>query len=185
MAIIEAQVNYAYINKEMRVLKISSKEIKGKDLDKNLILIGGPNSNEVTKRILKEIELPWQFDIGIHTKTGKCIKHRTKDKILTAKKNHDVRQDYCMIFFGPNPFNLSTNVSLFAGLHTFGVVGAVRALSPTNSSMQVTNNVQSIIRRGWRLGKQFQVVAPVSVINLDPAIPTFPINDIEVMDVER
>ena len=183
LAIIEAQVNYAYINKEMRVLKLSSKEIKGKDLDKNLILIGGPNSNELTKRILKEIELPWQFDVGTHTKTGKCIKHRTKNRILTAKKNHSVRQDYCMIFFGPNPFNLSTNVTLFAGLHNFGVVGAVRALSPTNASVQVTNNVQSIIKRGWRLGKQFQVVAPVSVINLDPAVPAFSINDIEIIDV--
>ena len=183
LALIEAQVNYALLNSEMRALKVSSRAIKGVDLNKNLLIIGGPRSNEVTKRLLKELELPWQFELGgERSSDSKCLKHREKRGALEAEKNHDVQVDYCMFLCGPNPFYPAANFSLFAGLYSFGVVGGLRAVSPAYMVPHAQRNISTILKQGWEPGKIVQVVAPVPVIHEDPAIPVFTPEYVEVFD---
>lgn len=185
IALNEAQVNYTFVNRSRNVTKVSSKGFKGSDIGKNLIAIGGPRSNSITKRLLDRMGLPWSFHLDPECNPdGKEIRHASRDCVCRATRNDRVSEDYCMVVGGPNPFSAQKRILIFAGLHTFGVLAGLRAISPAASGTEVRSNMQMLVQQGWMPGQTFQIVAPATVYNLDPVTPTFVSSKIEVVTSE-
>lgn len=94
---------------------ISSEEYRDSDLDSNIICIGGPLTNEVTRRILESQRswTPYKFEEGKIRKTG-----GTQEWTITEEVDHGI------IIKTKNPFFANKWVFIFAGLSGDASVGA-------------------------------------------------------------
>lgn len=183
IALVEAPVNVALLNNKINTISTSSSHINGEDLTKNLICIGGPRSNEITRRILEKLDLPWDFEFeNIRGNKNKSIIRMANEERLKAEiEGNHVKTDYCMIISGPNPFNPYSKFSLFAGLYTFGVLGGVRAISPKLLTSNVLHNINTIIEKKWSGREIIQIVSKIDVINGEVVTPHINIKDVEVL----
>lgn len=91
---------------------VEDKDVRAHDLDSNLIIIGGPVTNKVTKMVNEK--LPVKFD--------------GKKNIISHKKAY--KQDDCgFIARAENPFNKSKNIIVIAGKRYGGTKAAVIAFT--------------------------------------------------------
>jgi hypothetical protein len=85
-----------------------------------------------------------------------------------------------MIVAGRNPFNHNSRFSLFAGLYTFGVLGAVRAFSIQDICREVILNTSTIVEK-WNGDDILQIVSKVDVVNGRVIRPIIESEDVEVV----
>ena len=116
-------------------LKISSSgEAKGepKNLARHLILIGGPDYNSMTGRILKKkrtqyaYKSPYVEEVSEVNPNEIVIYDRINGEEFCEFTNEG---DYGYFERIVNPYNPKTNIILLGGCHTIGVTGAVKAFS--------------------------------------------------------
>lgn len=103
------------------------------DRKNNLILLGGPDTNEVTKDALELIKPRVRiFDPGpgiameIHDLAHELDPHENKpDKASWKKYKPKSDSDYGIIIRARNPFNPNKALIIFAGAHGYGTWGGV------------------------------------------------------------
>lgn len=185
-ALVESSINVALLNKDIKINITSSSHIRGEDLMRNIISIGGPRSNTVTRRILEKLSLPWNFEFeNIRGSKKKFIIDKDSRKKLEAEiEGACVKSEYCMVVSGPNPFNPHTKFTLFAGLYTFGVLGGVRAVSPGIITPNVLHNINTIIEKKWSGREIIQIVSKVDVINGNVVTPLLNPENLKVLKHE-
>jgi hypothetical protein len=92
-------------------------------LRENVILIGGPIGNELTKRVMKDFEIPFSF-----------VDHTLLDKYHNKKyeaklgEDGDVLEDYALILRIKNPYNSQKNLFLVAGCYGYGTYSGAEAV---------------------------------------------------------
>lgn len=93
----------------------------------NLILIGFPKANQVTKEIMTDIELPLVFDEHalVEKNTGRVAYQAT----IHAG---EVRKDFGCLVRVPNPYQSRSRVFILAGCQTYGVKAAADFLAAQN-----------------------------------------------------
>ena len=99
--------------------------VQGDSLKSNLILIGGPNSNSVSREVLRRLDTKIVFD-GIkindtHNKKVYSALHTGKIESLS-----NIDRDYGVVIRAPNPFAPNKQVLLIAGSLAYGTWAGIR-----------------------------------------------------------
>ena len=97
-----------------------------KQIENDLILLGGPKTNEITKLLLdkiKPLEIVYQEKSTIY-----WGKNETDIEYSGITKDKKVVKDYGIAIRMKNPFDSSkqTYISLFSGAHTYGVIASAQ-----------------------------------------------------------
>lgn len=138
----------------------------------NLLLIGGPDYNEITRFFMQYT--PFEFI----TRRGQALLNDKKNNRVFKSaycKEQGLRKvtDYGFFLKMPNPLNHNKTLIMINGIHTYGVYGAAKCfLSQDEHEINLTmRNCKDIIDR---LGKapNFAVILEVQSINNIVAIPS-------------
>lgn len=129
MALAELQSHFDYLGfKNFRVTV--DDRFDGDDFKNNLILLGGPDANKITREILSRLNLSLTFgdvevnEIAIHDSvTGKSYAPLKK-----SIKSDELNLDYGLIVKGKNPFDLSKNILIMGGSFGYGTWAGARYL---------------------------------------------------------
>lgn len=135
-ALIELWGHIRASNPELKVTHRLPSEVVADDLSGHLILLGGVGLNHVTKRLLKTLqELPVsQFEVS-DLKTGEIFKASGSDgdefrpQWEETEDGLELVEDVALLVRLRNPFNHSRTITICNGIHSRGVLGAVRLLT--------------------------------------------------------
>lgn len=154
-----------YPNIKLRVLSSGEAENTRIDLDRHLILIGGPDYNSITSRILRKNIT--QFDYRSPYVEQKSLEH--PEEIVIYDKLND--KEYCELTdekdFGyferiKNPNNPEKQIILIGGCHTIGVTGAVKAFSMAESEQGEMPKI--VLKNAKKVAKKLSKKSDFSVL---------------------
>ena len=134
-ALLEAYANLVGLRDQASISVAPSSEVHGAKLGCNIVSIGGPRWNVITRNLLELLKPPWRFssspdDFG--TPRSALVEYGPEQRKLTARTEEgEVLEAHGTIISAPNPHNPRTRVTVLAGLSTLGVLAATRALDPT------------------------------------------------------
>jgi transcriptional regulator with XRE-family HTH domain len=169
-ALIELFGHIRALNPERAVLHRLSSDVHQSELQNHVILLGGIGWNSVTGRILAQVEkLPIEQVELDEFRTGDVF--RIKQGIdrdqkvylpVTSKINGrmELVEDLAFLARLRNPFNVSRTLTIFNGVHSRGVVGAVLAL--TDEALGPSNEEYLSRRFG---DDEFAVLARVPIVS--------------------
>ncbi|WP_328912130.1 hypothetical protein [Streptomyces sp. NBC_00223] len=107
--------------------------VEDRDREGDLILLGGPKNNEVTREALARLDR--RLPVTMRTEGDEKIYRRTswnsEDEALPppsgqAPSHGRAGADYGLIIRAPNCFNSETTLMIFAGQHTYGIIAAAQ-----------------------------------------------------------
>ncbi len=125
-----------YPSIKLKIISAGEAERTRVDLGRHIILIGGPDYNMLTERVLSWDQT--QFEYRSPHVSSRSAQH--PQEIVLYDKTHD--REYCHTTdirdFGyferiRNPHNPKSRIILIGGCHTIGVTGAVKAFSMAES----------------------------------------------------
>lgn len=127
-------------NAAIRFCKAS--EATSDDLTNHLVLLGGIAWNDVTHRLNDSVGLPVRQVPGVECRSGEVFELRRgpdqgkqylprwrDDNPGTAERPGVLLEDVAMLARLPNPFNVLRTLTYCNGVHSRGVLGAVRCLT--------------------------------------------------------
>ncbi|GAA2206141.1 helix-turn-helix domain-containing protein [Nonomuraea monospora] len=106
------------------------KELNADDLTNHVVLLGGPDYNDMTASMLRRVRLPvrqvsdWNGEKGPYFEVE--ARQRYHPVLQQAK---DLLEDVGHFYRGPNPNNIERTLSICNGMYARGVYGVVRALT--------------------------------------------------------
>lgn len=138
-----------------------SKEFHPHQLRKyNVISIGGPKWNWVTRKILEELGNPFKFDL----ENGQLVDRRynppKRYDVEIENRNNGVKADYGIIIKTTNPYKNDKNILIFMGYTTYGVLAAVRCLSEFKEYIMKNKN----LKERFLNSKNYSVVVRTTII---------------------
>lgn len=149
-------------------------EVVADDLSSHLVLLGGVAWNPMTKRALKtlhelpvsQIEVP---DLG----TGEIFvadgrQFRPQLELVEDGEGVELVEDVALIARLANPYNHARTITICNGIHSRGVLGAVRSL--TDEAVRERN--EAYLARRFPDGA-FALLVRVSVVNGEAISPDF------------
>ncbi|MFF0380439.1 transcriptional regulator [Actinoplanes missouriensis] len=113
-------------------------KVEADDLSGHLVLIGGIGWNPVTRRLLRMLEeLPVRQIDTPELTTGEifAVGHGADERRFLPvwsegdEQTRELEEDVALLARVPNPFNSSRTLTLCNGIHSRGVLGAVRTLT--------------------------------------------------------
>lgn len=157
----------------------TSKELPHSKRRNNLIVIGGPDFNQLTKDLINNINLPFQY--RIHGSETCFYDKQNRARFEIEKKRGQIIKDFGLFAHFSNPLNRNTSVIMIGGLQTFGVLGAIMAFAMNKNGK---NNTKKILKQNQR-GKNFVVLIPVKVLNAQPADSNIDMNSYRSLNLTR
>ncbi len=88
----------------------------------NLIAVGGPDVNTVTKELLELLESG--VTIGTDDRNRNVVEDLLHDQRYTTSSNAGDTRDYGILIKAPSPYNEGKDVVILAGAHGFGCMAA-------------------------------------------------------------
>lgn len=145
--------------------------LPGNPYANNLILIGGPDYNKITRHFMQYTPFEFIDKNGItvlkHKETGQIYESK-----FIKKEGIDEVIDYGFFLKIPNPNNTSKKVIMINGIHTYSVYGAAKCfLSHDENERDITvDNCNKIVKK---IGKNpnFSILLEVKCINKKVGIP--------------
>ena len=135
--------------------------LNNKKFNTDLILIGGPIANEITKEILDLIEFPWEYV----RKEGKPIlQNNITKKIKKSEFDGEgvVIKDFGVFFKIPNRFAANKNTIIMTGISSYGVLGCAKEFSIEGEHTRL--NCKRI-NDSMNSGKYFAVLTECEIVN--------------------
>lgn len=135
-ALIELWGHLRASNPDLPISHRLPSEVKADDISGHLIVLGGIGWNHVTRRLLTTLrEMPIsQFEIS-DLKTGEIFKasgaggQEFRPKFEDNNGVQDLVEDVALLTRLRNPFNHRRTITICNGIHSRGVLGAVRTLT--------------------------------------------------------
>ncbi|GAA0942920.1 helix-turn-helix domain-containing protein [Kribbella koreensis] len=123
-------------NPELPITHRLPSEVKADDMSGHLVVLGGIGWNHVTKRLLKTLrEMPIsQFEVS-DLKTGEIFKasdvggQEFRPVFEDGDDGPELVEDVALLTRLRNPFNSNRTITICNGIHSRGVLGAVRTLT--------------------------------------------------------
>ena len=175
-----------YPNIKLKIMSAGEAEATRIDFAQHLILIGGPDYNSITEKILKKKIT--QFDYKspyVDVQSEKypdeiVLYHRELNKEFCYPGTSDKDYGYFERIINPN--NPDSQIILIGGCHTVGVTGAVKAFSMAESERGeipeiVLNNARLVAKRIKRTSS-FAVLVSVERVAQSINIPVIKGTDI-------
>ena len=106
-----------------------SDKIFSEDLNGNLVLIGGPLANPITKAFAETLKLPFSFN-SQPTHDIMDLKGRTIFSPIEIGTN-DYSPDYAIVLKTGNPHNEEKKLVIVAGCHRYGTYGGAKCVTLT------------------------------------------------------
>ena len=168
-----------YPSIRMRIMSAGEAETTPLNLDRHLVVIGGPDYNTLAERVLS-----WDSTQFVYR--SPYVKKRSDaypDEIVLFDKLGD--REYCHETderdFGyferiPNPHNQKCQIILVGGCHTIGVTGAAKAFSMAPSddgkiSPSILSNAALVAKKIGRKTKHFSVLVEAERIGQTISVP--------------
>lgn len=180
-ALVELWGHVRASNPELQIRAILSSEVIADRLTDHLVLIGGIGWNPVTKRLWKTLKgLPIsQFEVP-DLPTGEIFKvviendeAEFRPQMETADDGTtELVEDVGLLARLTNPFNHSRTITICNGVHSRGVVGAVRSLT----DIAVRERNEAFLASSFPAGR-FALLVRVPVVNGEAISP-----DLEIAD---
>jgi hypothetical protein len=147
------------------------------DLSGHVVIIGGIGWNEVTQRILDLARLPIDQREDPAVETGEIfiaeIDGEERRYLPTWSETSPTKliEDVGLLVRMPNPLNSSRTLTMCNGIHSRGVLGAVRSL--TDERLRESN--ERYISRNFPDNQQFCILMRIQVIEGAAMTPDFSI----------
>ncbi|MEN3306100.1 MAG: hypothetical protein V7603_2302 [Micromonosporaceae bacterium] len=127
----------------------------------NLILIGFPQTNRVTRSVMARLALPIQFDDHV------LVERETSRSFCARVESGSITEDYGCLVRARNPFNPRSIVYILAGSQTYGMKAAAEYLDSVTRGRATLQTIArgGRIHQGARppLGPEYQVIVRVLV----------------------
>lgn len=162
-------------NPAMDVYYKSAPRVTADDLSGHVVIIGGIGWNDVTRRILSLARLPVAQKDDPACATGEIFVARVaaeERRYLPEWSETDpgkLTEDVGLLVRMPNPLNSNRTLTMCNGIHSRGVLGAVRAL--TDKRLRDSN--ERYIARTFADSQQFGILMRVQVIEGVAMTPDF------------
>lgn len=111
-------------------------QVRADDLSGHVVLLGGIAWNDITKRLSNYLtQLPVRQIVDEKVKTGEVFSvgtgtgERRFYPVWAPGDETELTEDVAFLARIPNPFNVSRTLTICNGIHSRGVLGAVRALT--------------------------------------------------------
>jgi hypothetical protein len=139
-----------------------------------VVLLGGIGWNEITQRLSEMTRLPVRQVVDPAVETGEIFvleRDGTTERFLPQwdDKNGTLVEDVGLIARTPNPFNSSRSLTICNGIHSRGVLGAVRTLTDA----QLRDHNEKYIVENFADPSNFAVLMRVSVMAGQTMTPDF------------
>lgn len=155
LGLVMSSLKTAYNNIQIKNVLLSTDPL-GQEIDKDLILLGGPKHNQHTEFMLSHVRglslLAYQERDTIYWRVGE------KERVFKPKvEDKKVVRDYGLIIRMSNPLSHAGNTfCLFSGGHTYGVVA---------SAKYFTERYYERARRWGRIGPNLLAVVGCQVLD--------------------
>lgn len=176
-AMVELHGHIRAENPAMGVFFKSSPHVTADDLSGHVVIIGGIGWNDVTRRILELTRMPVTQKEDPAVPSGEIfvaeIDGRER-KYLPRWSETDPRklvEDVALLVRMPNPLNSNRTLTMCNGIHSRGVLGAVRSL--TDARLRESN--ERYIARNFQDNQQFGILMRIQVIEGRAMTPDFSI----------
>jgi hypothetical protein len=156
-------------------------QVTRKDLINHIVLLGGIAWNDVTRRLNASAELPIRQVQNEKIPSGEVfeIKHGSKhgQQFLPRFQNGDpgtadrpgiLLEDVAMLARVPNPFNALRTLTYCDGIHSRGVLGAVRCLTDPD----VRDDNESYLEEAFPTSDKFVILMRVQVLGGETISPS-------------
>ncbi len=164
-------------NPNMKVSYKSAPHVAADDLSGHVVIIGGIGWNEVTRRILDLTRLPVRQEEDAAVPSGEIFIHEIdgkEQKYLPKWSETDsgkLIEDVGLLVRMPNPLNSNRTLTMCNGIHSRGVLGAVRSL--TDERLRESN--ERYIAQNFPDSQQFGILIRIQVIEGRAMTPDFSI----------
>lgn len=130
-AVLESVLTVKTLYPNVRIERFCTVDIPSQfESDMNIISIGGPGSNEVTRKFLDKINFPWDNIRPTHDAKQIMINKITKEeRERELDENDRVKKDFGFFMKIPNPTVKDKTVILIVALTTEGVWGSAKTFS--------------------------------------------------------
>lgn len=160
-------------NPGMGVYFKAAPEVKADDLSGHVVIIGGIGWNDVTRRLIDLSRLPVRQEEDPAVPTGEIFSIQAGDgrrKYLPewSPETGRLMEDVGLLVRMPNPLNSNRTITMCNGVHSRGVLGAVRTL--TDARLRESN--EQYIARNFP-ENQFGILMRVQVIEGETLTPDF------------
>jgi hypothetical protein len=174
-AILELWGHIRMENPPMEVAYKFGAHVAADDLSGHVVIVGGIGWNEVTQRILDLARLPITQREDPAVETGEIFVAEidgAEHRYLPTWSGTDpakLIEDVGLLVRMPNPLNSNLTLTMCNGIHSRGVLGAVRSL--TDKRLRESN--ERYIARNFRDSKQFCILMRIQVIEGVAMTPDF------------
>jgi transcriptional regulator with XRE-family HTH domain len=133
-AMVELHGHVRAENPGMDVFFKAAPEVEANDLSGHVVIIGGIGWNDVTARLIDLSQLPVRQEADPAVGTGEVFLTQAdgeQRKYLPqwSPRTGELTEDVGLFVRMPNPLNSSRTITMCNGIHSRGVLGAVRALT--------------------------------------------------------
>jgi hypothetical protein len=175
-ALIELYGHLRYENPQLTdIFFKASTGIAPDDLSGHLILLGGIAYNEITEILSEMTVLPVRQVADPAVTSGEIFiadVEGREQKFLPkwrGEEHKKLREDVALLARTPNPVNSNRTLTICNGIHSRGVVGAVRTL--TDARLRESN--ESYLARTFGDSRAYVVLMRVTVIEGETLTPDF------------
>lgn len=125
---LEAYAALTLLRPSSQITVLGSSQVQGAKLACNIVSVGGPTWNIVTRDLLTQLKPPWGFTkpTGSPAQMTDLSSGRLSPSL---DADGHIIKTYGMIVLAPNPHNPANRVTILAGLSTYGVLASTRVLS--------------------------------------------------------
>lgn len=163
-------------NPAMDVFFKASPKVEPDDLSGHLVLLGGIAWNAVTLRLSEKTSLPVKQVRDPAVETGEIfvIDGGDDQKFLPTWRDEDhgrrvLAEDIGLLARVPNPINSNRTLTICNGVHSHGVLGAVRSL--TDKRLRDSN--ERYISQKFGNSSSFAILLQITVIEARAMTPDF------------
>jgi hypothetical protein len=172
-ALVELHGHIRAENSTMDVFFKLSSSVVPDDLSSNLVLLGGIGWNDKTQRLSEMIDVPVRQIEDPEIKTGEIFlleRDGNEERFLPKWSDSGALvEDVGLIVRTRNPFNSNRSLTICNGIHSRGVLGAVRAL--TDAELRDSN--ERYIVENFSDLSNFAILMRVSVMDGQAMTPDF------------
>jgi hypothetical protein len=173
-ALIELHGHVRAENPDMEVYFKASPLVVPDDLSGHVVLLGGIVWNEITQRLSEMAALPVRQMADPAVETGEIfvVDPEGKQKFLptwSGDSRRALTEDVGLLARTLNPLNSNRTLTICNGIHSRGVLGAVRTL--TDARLRDSN--EQYISRNFGSSQPFAILMRVPVIEAQAMTPDF------------